>query len=90
MKPLDEYRYFCALDKAGNTIPLLLSPYEVALSAQRVEDYPEVRLWKPSPDPWAQPQPGPTLDHVPRLDPLRVGAVFALVVVCLFLLVTCG
>lgn len=88
VKRLEEYRYFNATDKNGNTCNLLLSPFEVALSQQRIEEYPEVRTWKP--DPWASPQPGPTLSNPPRLDPLRVGGVFACVLVVLFLLVTCG
>jgi len=90
MKQLSEYRYYCGVDKNGEKAVLLLSPFEVALSKQRVNEYPEVRTWSPDPDPWDPPQPGPTLSNPPRLDPLRIGGVFACVVVCLFLMVTCG
>jgi len=102
MKQLSEYRYYCGVDKNGKKTVLLLSPFEVALSQQRVNEYPEVqtwtpdgptlsvRTWSPDPDPWDPPQPGPTLSNPPRLDPLRIGGVFACVVVCLFLMVTCG
>jgi len=92
MKPLSEYLYFNATDKNGENHPLLISPFEFALSSQRLEEYPEARLSDDgeSGSSWVGPQPGPFLEVNPRFNPLWIGGAFFVVVFAILLGLTCG